>query len=125
MHIIADRNMKKLSLHLIISQKKRVELYELLYFSAMSEAILLYTVVAIGPIPPEIETTIEVCKGAMLDFSHPLFVRPLLLLLVPLVALHWGLITIRGGMWVKYYKESPALFVISPSRAPTSEFAVL
>ena len=53
MHIIADRSKENLSLHL---SQNRVELYEL-FFSAMSEAILLYTVVAIGPIPPEIENT--------------------------------------------------------------------
>ena len=54
MHIIADRNKEKLSLHL---SQNRVELYGWLCFSAMSEAIPLHTVVAIGPIPPEIENT--------------------------------------------------------------------
>ena len=67
----------------------------------------------------------------MLNFSYPLFIRPLLLLLIQLVALHWGLITIRWGMWVEYsyVKESPLspqkLSAAISSRAPFSEFAVL
>ena len=43
MHIIAERNKEKLILHL---SQNRVELYGWLCFSAMSEAILLYTVMA-------------------------------------------------------------------------------
>ena len=50
----------------------------------------------------------------MLDFSHPLFICLLLLLLIRLVALHWGLITIRWSMWVKYsYVKESLLSVIS------------
>ena len=51
-HIIVDLSKEKFNLHLI---HLIVLLYGRSYFSDMIEAILLYTVVAIGPpIPPEV-----------------------------------------------------------------------
>ena len=54
MHMIAERSSEKLSLHRI---QNRVLLYGCLRFSAIMVAIRLYTTVAIGPIPPEVEKT--------------------------------------------------------------------
>ena len=52
--MIAEGNREKLSLHLI---QWRVLLYGLSCFWAIMEAIFLYTVVAVGPIPPGVEKT--------------------------------------------------------------------
>ena len=54
MHMIAERSSEKLSLH---RNQNRVLLYGCLRFSAIMVAIHLYTTVAIGPIPPEVENT--------------------------------------------------------------------
>ena len=55
MHIMADLRREKFSLHL---SQCRVELYAFPYFSAKREASFLYTIVAIGPIPPAAEKTV-------------------------------------------------------------------
>ena len=51
-------------------------------FQLLSKAMHAFDqrVVAVGPIPHGLEY--EWCKGAMLNFSHLVFIRPLLLLLV-------------------------------------------
>ena len=49
-HMIVDLSKEKF-IHLIVL------LYGRSYFSDISEAILLYTVVAVGPIPPEVLKT--------------------------------------------------------------------
>ncbi len=54
MHITADLSREKFSLHLT---QWRVELYCLPCFSNISDANLLYTIVAAGPIPPAAERT--------------------------------------------------------------------
>ena len=53
-HMIVDLSKEKFNLHLI---HLIVLLYGRSYFSDISEAILLYTVVAVGPIPPEVLKT--------------------------------------------------------------------
>ena len=53
-HMTADLNREKFNLHL--SQWK-VVLYVVLCFSARREASLLYTTVAVFPIPPTVEKT--------------------------------------------------------------------
>ena len=47
--MIAERSKKKLSLY---RNQKRVVEYSSCLLSAINDAILLYTVVAMGPIPP-------------------------------------------------------------------------
>ena len=53
-HIIADHSREKLSLHL---SQFIVLLYGLLCLSAIREAILLYTTVAVAPMPPVVVKT--------------------------------------------------------------------
>ena len=50
--MIAERSKEKLSLH---HNQKRVVEYGSCLLSAINDAILLYTVVAMGPIPPAVE----------------------------------------------------------------------
>ena len=52
--MIAERSKEKLSLH---RNQKRVVEYGSCLLSAINDAILLYTVVAMGPIPPAVENT--------------------------------------------------------------------
>ena len=52
--MIAERSKEKLSLH---RNQKRVVEYSSCLLSAINDAILLYTVVAMGPIPPAVENT--------------------------------------------------------------------
>ena len=52
--MIAERSNEKLSLH---RNQKRVVEYGSCLLSAINDAILLYTVVAMGPIPPAVENT--------------------------------------------------------------------
>ena len=73
MHIIADRNKEKLSL-------QRIQCITFLYgfscFSAIIDAILLYTIVAVVPIPPDIENTNrekEPCLISLTRSSYVLF----------------------------------------------------
>ena len=73
MHIMADLRREKFSLH--ISQC-RVELYALPCFSAKTEASFLYTIVAIGPIPPAAEKNSgekEPCSISLTRSSYALF----------------------------------------------------
>ena len=73
MHIMADLRSEKFSLHL--SQCK-VELYALPCFSAKREASLLYTTVAMGPIPPAAEKNSgekEPCSISLTSSSYALF----------------------------------------------------
>ena len=53
-HMIAERKSVKLNLHL---SQNRVRLQGCCCFSAMREAILQYTTVAMGPMPSEVEKT--------------------------------------------------------------------
>ena len=76
MHIMADLSSEKFSLHL--SQCRNVELYGLPCFSAKKEASLLYTTVAMVPMPPAAEKN-QWGEGAMFYFPHMLFICPLLL----------------------------------------------
>ena len=52
--MIAEWSREKLSLH---RNQKRVVEYSSCLLSAINDAILLYTVVAMGPIPPAVENT--------------------------------------------------------------------
>ena len=54
MHMIADLSSEKLSLH---RSQCTILLYGLSCFSAISEASLLYTTVAVVPMPPDVENT--------------------------------------------------------------------
>ena len=54
MHMKADLNSEKLSLH---RSQNRVLLYGWSRFLAMRVAMHLYTTVAIGPMPPDVEKT--------------------------------------------------------------------
>ena len=73
MHIMADLRREKFSLH---HSQYRVELYALPCFSAKREASFLYTIVAIGPIPPAAEKTSgkkEPCSISLTRSSYALF----------------------------------------------------
>ena len=63
------------------------------------EAILLYTTLAVGPIPPDVEKTRGSGEGSTFYFYDALVVRSLLLLLILFVALTEGSIpvTLREG----------------------------
>ena len=73
MHIMADLNNEKFSLH---RSQCSVELYCLPCFSANSKASLLYTMVAMLPIPPAAEKTSgekEPCSISRTHSSYALF----------------------------------------------------
>ena len=68
--MIAKHNNEKLSLH---RNQKRVVEYGSCLLSAINDAILLYTVAAIGPIPPAVEKKPRVKKihaQSLLLFLH-------------------------------------------------------
>lgn len=72
-HIIADLKREKFSLHL---SQCNVELYGLPCFSAKREASLLYTTVAMVPIPPAAEKTSgekDPCSISRTRSSYALF----------------------------------------------------
>ena len=73
MHIMADLSKEKFSLHL---SQCNVELYGLPCFSAKREASLLYTTVAMVPMPPAAEKTNgekEPCSISRTRSSYALF----------------------------------------------------
>ena len=73
MHMMADCSSEKFSQHL---SQCNVELYGLPCLSAMGEATLLYTVVAMVPIPPAAEKTSgekEPCSTSRTLSSYALF----------------------------------------------------
>ena len=73
--MIAEQSKEKLSLH---RNQKRVVEYGSCLLSAINDAILLYTVVAMGPIPPGVENT-KGEKTSMLNLSYSFFIFPLLI----------------------------------------------
>ena len=83
MHMMADLSKEKLNLHRI---QCRVLLYGLSSFSAIMDAIFLYTTVAVFPMPPDVERG----KGSSFDFSHSFVIMPSLLHFVSSVALSQG-----------------------------------
>ena len=73
--MIAERSKEKLSLH---RNQKRVVEYGSCLLSAINDAILLYTVVAMGPIPPAVENT-KGEKDPCSISSYSFFIFPLLI----------------------------------------------
>ena len=72
-HVIADLSNEKFSLHL---SQCSVELYDLPCFSARREANLLYTTVAMVPMPPAAEKTSgekDPCSISRIRCSYALF----------------------------------------------------
>ena len=71
--MIAERSKEKLSLH---RNQKRVVEYGSCLLSAINDAILLYTVVAMGPIPPAVDNTEgekDPCSISLTLSSYSLF----------------------------------------------------